>query len=191
MNAYDEIKAAVSMPDASRYYGLIPNRSGKIHCIIHQEKTASMQLYPNGFYCFGCGASGSVIDFVMLRFNLSAKDAARKINDDMQLGIQFDRNPDHQEIAELQKAREIKDLFDPYVEDLKAELCAIIYAANMIELFDDITDSEAKILRYREIAAHKLDALNNGSLEDMISIVKGREEVEGLCSEITERMQLR
>lgn len=182
---FEEVRASVTMPFVVSYYGFHPNKAGFICCPFHSEKTASLKVYSDSFHCYGCGASGSVIDFVMKLFGLSSIEAARKINEDLRLNIA--EGPG----APLQKAREIKDLFDPYVEDLKAELCAIIYAANMIELFDDITDSEAKILRYREIAAHKLDALNSGSLEDMISIVKGREEVEALCSEITESMQLR
>lgn len=38
-----------------------------IRCPIHSERTASMVLYPdNGFFCFGCGASGkNAIDFIM------------------------------------------------------------------------------------------------------------------------------
>ena len=37
-----------------------------IRCPFHQDKTASLSIYPNnGFHCFGCGAHGkNAIDFV-------------------------------------------------------------------------------------------------------------------------------
>jgi hypothetical protein len=44
----------------------VPNRQGKILCPFHEEREASLQLYPDGtFYCFGasCGRGGTIIDF--------------------------------------------------------------------------------------------------------------------------------
>ena len=45
-------------------------RSGKTWiglCPIHQEKTPSFVVYPEtqSFHCFGCGAHGTIIDYVM------------------------------------------------------------------------------------------------------------------------------
>ena len=35
-------------------------------CPFHEDRTPSLAVYPRtqSFYCFGCGASGDVIDFV-------------------------------------------------------------------------------------------------------------------------------
>ena len=48
----------------SRYMGLCP---------FHSEKTPSFVVYPDtkSFYCFGCGAGGSVITFVSKLENLT------------------------------------------------------------------------------------------------------------------------
>ena len=48
-----------------------------------------MKVYKGngGYHCFGCGAHGSVIDFVMLYFGLSFKDALAKINEDFSIGL--------------------------------------------------------------------------------------------------------
>lgn len=184
MNIFDEIKNTVSMPDLVSHYGFKPNRAGFIHCPFHSEKTASLKVYQDSFHCYGCGAGGSQIDFVMLLCNLSPLEAARKIADDMRLDI--DGEPD----LNFHHARELKESFDPYVENLKSLLCAIIFAANTFETFDDLTEAEAKVLKYREIAQYKLDILNNGSIKEIISIVEGREEVEALCSSaIMQRMR--
>ena len=42
-------------------------RTCKGLCPFHSEKTPSMVVYPENqsFYCFGCGAGGDVINFVM------------------------------------------------------------------------------------------------------------------------------
>jgi DNA primase len=61
--AVDTIKRDISMEQVVRYYGLEPNRSGYICCPFHHEDTPSLKIYPNSYYCFGCGSGGSVIDF--------------------------------------------------------------------------------------------------------------------------------
>jgi hypothetical protein len=43
--------------------GLQPSRNGKIHCPFHQDRTPSLQLYEHDWYCYGCGAGGSIYDF--------------------------------------------------------------------------------------------------------------------------------
>ena len=46
-------------------------------CPFHGEKTPSFNVYDDHFYCFGCGASGDVISFVMKIENLDYLDAVR------------------------------------------------------------------------------------------------------------------
>ena len=42
------------------------NRKVKIRCPFHAENTGSCTLFPTGgYYCFGCGAHGNSIDFLM------------------------------------------------------------------------------------------------------------------------------
>lgn len=50
-------------------------------CPFHQEKTPSFSVNPSKsvFYCFGCGVSGSVIDFVMKKDGLSVGQALEKL----------------------------------------------------------------------------------------------------------------
>ena len=89
MDYANEIKSMVSMPELMERYGFSLNRSGFCKCPFHSEKSASFKAYQGtrGFYCFGCGAHGSVIDFVMLYFGLSFKDALAKINEDFSIGL--------------------------------------------------------------------------------------------------------
>ena len=54
-------------------------RTSKCLCPFHSEKTASMVIYHENqsFYCFGCGAGGDVISFIMRIENLSYIEAVR------------------------------------------------------------------------------------------------------------------
>lgn len=71
----DEIKSTYSMRDILGRYGLQPNRSGFICCPFHKEKTASMKIYQDSYYCFGCGAHGDIFDFVSKMENITFREA--------------------------------------------------------------------------------------------------------------------
>jgi hypothetical protein len=58
--------------------GLSPDRTGKIHCPFHHDRTASLQLYEDGtWYCYGsCKAGGSIFDFASRCWRMETKDRA-------------------------------------------------------------------------------------------------------------------
>ena len=66
------LKAQVSLLDLVGRQGYQPRKHGKdyaIRCPFHEDETPSLILTPgkNLFHCFGCGAAGTVLDWVMLR----------------------------------------------------------------------------------------------------------------------------
>ncbi len=77
----EELKARLDLVAiVSRHVAL--TRRGREHlglCPFHQEKTPSFTVNEQkGFYhCFGCGAHGTAIDFVMQRERLSFRDRSR------------------------------------------------------------------------------------------------------------------
>lgn len=72
----EEIKRTVSMVELVEKYGLHPNRAGFIVCPFHKgDRNASLKIYKDSFYCFGCGAAGDVFDFVRKMDNVSFKEA--------------------------------------------------------------------------------------------------------------------
>ena len=91
MDLFTQIKMAVSVKEAAEYYGLEVNRGSMICCPFHADRTPSMKLNEDYFYCFGCGATGDVIDLVAKLFNLSSYDAAKKLAYDF--GIDPDKPP--------------------------------------------------------------------------------------------------
>ncbi len=57
----------------------------------HEDQHPSMKLNKRYFYCFGCGATGDVIDLVARLFGLNSYEAAQKLAQDF--GIDPDKPP--------------------------------------------------------------------------------------------------
>lgn len=89
----DQIKSLVTIQEVVERYGFHPNRAGYLCCPFHNEKTASLKLYGGrrGWHCFGCGAGGTVIDFVMKLFDIPFRQALLRINADFFLGLTWDK----------------------------------------------------------------------------------------------------
>lgn len=79
MDLFTQIKMAVSVKEAAEYYGLEVKRGSMVCCPFHNDRTPSMKLNEDYFYCFGCGATGDVIDLVAKLFNLTSLQAAKKL----------------------------------------------------------------------------------------------------------------
>ena len=79
MNLFDTVKAAVTPRMAAERYGLPIQQGSMVCCPFHADRTLSMKLNEDYFYCFGCGASGDVIDLAARLFSLSGYDAAKKL----------------------------------------------------------------------------------------------------------------
>ena len=91
MNQFESVKAAVTLKRAAETYGLTVSRNGMTCCPFHEDAHPSLKLNEDYFFCFGCGASGDVIDFTARLFGISLKDAAEKLTADF--GISADIKP--------------------------------------------------------------------------------------------------
>ena len=91
MNLFENVKAVVTVRQAAEYYVLEVNRGNMVCCPFHNDHTPSMKLNEDYFYCFGCAASGDVIDLAARLFGLSKYDAAKKLAADF--GIDPDKPP--------------------------------------------------------------------------------------------------
>lgn len=68
MNLFETVKSAVTVKQAAEHYGCKVNRGDMICCPFHDDRHPSMKLNRDYFYCFSCGATGDVIDFVARLF---------------------------------------------------------------------------------------------------------------------------
>lgn len=89
---FREIKTAVSVPEAASHYGMVVKANGMSSCPFHNDSHPSMKLYPDHYYCFGCGAHGDVIDLVGQINHLTAMQAAEKLIQDFALDIPVSQN---------------------------------------------------------------------------------------------------
>ena len=85
MDIFATVKEAVTIRQAAEHYGLHANRNGMACCPFHKDRPPSMKLNERYFYCFGCGATGDVIDFVARLFGLSSYEAAKKLAHDFEI----------------------------------------------------------------------------------------------------------
>ena len=61
MHVFEAVKQSVTTRQAASYYGIRVGRNGMACCPFHNDRTPSMKM-DSRYYCFGCGASGDVID---------------------------------------------------------------------------------------------------------------------------------
>ena len=111
-NVFETVKQSVTIREAAERYGIEVKRGGMACCPFHDDKNPSMKLNEEYFYCFGCGATGDVIDLTARLYNLSPKEAAEKLVQDF--GLIYDsqapprRNYVRQK-TEAQKFQENRD----------------------------------------------------------------------------------
>ena len=79
MNLFDTVKAAVTPHMAAERYGLPVRQGNMVCCPFHADRTPSMKLNEDYFYCFGCGAHGDVIALTAQLFDLPPAEAAKKL----------------------------------------------------------------------------------------------------------------
>ena len=92
MNFFETVKQTVTTRQAAERYGLSVNQSGMTRCPFHEDHNPSMKV-DDRFYCFGCGASGDVIDFTARLFGLSPYAAAQKLEIDFGIGAEHEQLP--------------------------------------------------------------------------------------------------
>lgn len=146
LNYADEIKEKISTADVFERYGYAVNSKGFVCCPFHQEKTPSMKVYKgnNGYYCFGCGASGDIFTFVMKLFDLSFNEAVKKLNDDFYLNVIPDRK-----LTRLQRLEQARQTFErkKAINKVKAEENAVKQAYN--KAYDEFSRLQKQYTKYK------------------------------------------
>ena len=87
-SVFEVVKQSVTVREAAEMYGIEVKRGGMACCPFHDDKNPSMKLNEDYFYCFGCGATGDVIDFTARLYDLAPKEAAEKLAQDF--GLSYD-----------------------------------------------------------------------------------------------------
>ena len=106
---FEAVKQSVTVREAAQMYGIEINRSGMACCPFHDDKNPSMKLNEEYFYCFGCGATGDVIDFAARLYNLSPKEAAEKLAQDFGLAYDSQAPPRRRYVRQKTEAQKFKE----------------------------------------------------------------------------------
>ena len=111
-NVFETVKQSVTVREAAERYGIEVKRGGMACCPFHDDKNPSMKLNEEYFYCFGCRATGDVIDLTARLYNLSPKEAAEKLAQDFGLIYDSQAPPRRRYVrqkTEAQKFQENRD----------------------------------------------------------------------------------
>ena len=106
---FEAVKQSVTVREAAQMYGIEVNRRGMACCPFHDDKNPSMKLNEDYFFCFGCGATGDVIDFTARLYNLSPKEAAEKLAQDFGLAYDSQAPPRRRYVRQKTEAQKFKE----------------------------------------------------------------------------------
>ena len=111
-NVFETVKQSVTIREAAERYGIEVRRNSMACCPFHDDKNPSMKLNEEYFYCFGCGATGDVIDLTARIYNLSPKEAAEKLAQDFSLIYDSQAPPRRNYVRQKTEAQKFKESRD-------------------------------------------------------------------------------
>ena len=153
----DEIKQSVSMREVVERYGIHIDRKGFICCIFHNEKTASMKVYKDSVYCFGCGRSADTFSFVMGMEHCDFKTAYKALGGSYRQQSDHQRNLYHYHLQK-RKEDEIKRL--QRIEQEKKEVTEEIRMQKLFKKLSPVfSDDWCEAVNRLEYLFYKLEYL--------------------------------
>ena len=159
MTFFETVKNSVTVKQAAEHYGCKVNRGDMICCPFHDDRHPSMKLNEDYFYCFGCGTTGDVIDFVARLFGLSSYEAAKK------LAYDFGMDPDKPPAAmALKKPYPLARAFRNDEMHCQRVLCPQSPE-------DELDDRFAEACHMIEYVDYLLDVLMFAELEQRVQVV--------------------
>jgi antirestriction protein ArdC len=108
-SVFEVVKQSVTVREAAEMYGITVGRGGMACCPFHDDKNPSLKLNEDYFYCFGCGATGDVIDFTARLYGLSPKEAAEKLAQDFGLAYDSKAPPRRNYVRQKSEAQARKE----------------------------------------------------------------------------------
>lgn len=139
-------------------YGIEIDKKGFAKCPFHDEKTASFRVYKDGTYhCFGCGAHGDVITFVMGMQNLSFKETCELLDRDITYSEQrrIDRTKKQVKAKSDRRTNSIKAYWEAFDNWILNELIIENFKPSGPE--SEPNDMFLSALNQRSILEHKLN----------------------------------
>lgn len=175
MNVFEAVKAAVTVRQAAEHYGLEVNRNGMTYCPFHEDRHPSLRLNEEYFFCFGCGATGDVIDFVARLFDLVSYEAAQKLAADFCVSTEPGQTVAVTYKPKYPRSRQLQEdemlcfrVLTDYQNLLKGWKAR--YAPRTPD--DKLDDRFVEACQMFERIEYLLDILTVGCLEERVSVVE-------------------
>lgn len=141
----EQVKDILKMANVAEHYGVRLDSHNKALCPFHADINKSFSIKNEKFKCFGCGATGDIVDFVSQMFNLSFREALIKLNDDFRLGLSKEK-PTKKEVSEIEKINKKKELAKEFKERKIEEL------NNVTEEARKVYQEEGEIDKFYELS---------------------------------------
>lgn len=154
----EKIKALNPLRERLIEHGVNIDNRGFARCPFHNEKTASFRVYEDeSFYCFGCGAHGDVITFVMKIDGLSFPEACRKLDGNLSYSEQRKIiRKKHERVEKLSEEKQIQfDYWSAFDRFRVNENIISVLAPKNID--DEPCDAFLRALARRSRYEHELD----------------------------------
>lgn len=181
---FQTIQQTVSAREAAEHYGIKVNARNMALCPFHKERTPSLHFRGARYYCFGCGASGDATDLVRELFGMTYAEAARRISDDFNLGLDFgtpatpeQRKKAKQAAAERERQKALQRQYETWRTKTLDDLTTLIRVANRAD-YNNLSGQEAAAIREKVRMEHLCDVLLHGSSEEQQELFKKRKDVE-------------
>jgi hypothetical protein len=142
---YVEVARAADMERVALACGLeVTNH--KALCPFHDDRRPSLQIYPDGYHCFVCGAHGDAIDLVQHIRNCTKPEAAEYVADLCGgKAWYFDSEAERRETARKREEREYEAAVDELNEAdaqiaaLNARICDLTpFSAMWVYLYGEL-----------------------------------------------------
>ncbi len=171
-----EIVRQIPFPEVQAVFHGGEVKRGKMICPFHDERTASFQVFGDGFKCFGCGVHGDSIDFVAKLNGIGLVESARLIAS--KFNLQIDRpttEHERQKVAELSRKRNIRKMHKELEQE--AFLNLIDFRGRVSELIhygglDDMTPELEKAVHILPEVEEGLRILSEGKQEERIEFLR-------------------
>jgi hypothetical protein len=198
LNIFSEVKGHLTARQVAENYGLKVRKNGLACCPFHSDRHPSMKIDKN-YHCFACGVGGDAIDYVSRLFGLSQYNAALKVIEDFRLPIDAKgsvkgRSNFHNEIAEREKIKHIKERFEKWCNqniDIIRDTLLLIEQTDVFLIGKpyEIVFSEdyMNMLHAEPLLNYWIDILCTGSMAEKQELfIQGRKEVDKIATRVRE-----
>ncbi|MBR6862427.1 MAG: DNA primase [Acidaminococcaceae bacterium] len=167
---FETVKAAVRPREAAERYGLPVSQGGMACCPFHDDRTPSLRLYEDHFFCFGCGKYGDLIDLAGQLLGLGPGDAVERLAADFGIDTK-QRCSATQYRSEIHQFREDEaNCFSVLMDYLRLlEHWKVSYAPSFPEAPMD--DRYAEACQMLDRIEYMVDVLTVGSVEQRKALV--------------------